>query len=296
MRFGISAYRGRMIAVGLGIVGCGLTAALTTDGRARATQEGAAAPPASAAPQETPQEGPSDEPGTKPEPVGLETLPGTGNVAPTRLGAEKEDELPFVLDRDQARLRRLDVDGQVWLDARQKIVVVGTKVALQRGPLEMFACPKGTKEHESVLAVEAPAFVIHAALLAAGAKQGRPVRFEPEYAAATGQEIDIYVVWEHEGKPRWRKAQEWVLDHQTAKPMEHPWVFGGSLFVTDERTGQRHYMAEAGELICVSNFTTATLDLPIESSQSNQALLFEANADAIPAKGTVVTMVLVPKS
>ena len=53
-------------------------------------------------------------------------------------------------------------------------------------------------------------------------------------------------------------------------------------------------MAEAGDFICVSNFTTATLDVPIESSQSNEGLLFEANTDRIPELGTPVRLVLKP--
>ncbi len=41
-------------------------------------------------------------------------------------------------------------------------------------------------------------------------------------------------------------------------------------------------MAESGDLICVSNFTTAMLDIPIESSQSNEGLMFEASTGKIP--------------
>jgi hypothetical protein len=76
--------------------------------------------------------------------------------------------------------------------------------------------------------------------------------------------------------------------------MTHDWVFAGSGFWTDEETGKRYYMAEQGDLICVSNFTTATLDVPIESSQSNEGLLFEANPDRIPEAGMPVRLVLKP--
>jgi hypothetical protein len=64
----------------------------------------------------------------------------------------------------------------------------------------------------------------------------------------------------------------------------------------DEETGEEHYMADSsGELICVSNFPTATLDVPIESSDSDAALMFEAFTEHIPPLGTPVTMVLTPK-
>jgi len=42
----------------------------------------------------------------------------------------------------------------------------------------------------------------------------------------------------------------------------------------------------------VSNFPTATLDLPIESSQSNEALLFEVFEERVPPRGTPVEMLL----
>jgi hypothetical protein len=77
--------------------------------------------------------------------------------------------------------------------------------------------------------------------------------------------------------------------------MEHNWVFGGSLFWTDERTGKRYYSANGGDLICVSNFPSAMLDLPVESSQSEGELMFETFTENIPPLGTPVTIVLKPK-
>ena len=64
--------------------------------------------------------------------------------------------------------------------------------------------------------------------------------------------------------------------------MTHRWVFAGSRFWVNERTGERIYTAESGDLICVSNFDTAVLDLPIESSGANEGLLFEAFTERIP--------------
>jgi hypothetical protein len=76
--------------------------------------------------------------------------------------------------------------------------------------------------------------------------------------------------------------------------MEHPWVFAGSRFWTDEETGRQYYQAEGGDFICVSNFGTAALDIPVESSQSNDALEFEAFTEHIPPLGTPVRLVLKP--
>jgi hypothetical protein len=77
--------------------------------------------------------------------------------------------------------------------------------------------------------------------------------------------------------------------------MAHEWVFAGSGFWVDEDTGTRHYHADSGDFICVSNFATAMLDLPVKSSQENSSLSFEAFTENMPAKGTKVRLVLIPK-
>ena len=92
-------------------------------------------------------------------------------------------------------LVRLSKEYEIWIDPKRKIVVVDGEVVLREGLLEMFACPKGTKEHESIVAVNSNAQLIHTGLLAIGALPGRPVQFQPEYAPATGTEVEIWVLW-----------------------------------------------------------------------------------------------------
>ena len=82
------------------------------------------------------------------------------------------------------------------------------------------------------------------------------------------------------------KAQEWVQHTSTGKQMEYSWVFGGSEIYVDEMTGKKTYMADGGDLICVSNFTSAMLDIPVPSSDSNSGLSFRAFTERIPPSGT----------
>lgn len=193
-------------------------------------------------------------------------------------------------------LVKLSQTNDVWLDTKRKAVVVDGQVCLREGQLEMFACPKGSKEHESVVSLNCQADEVHAGLLAAGAKPGTPVRFDPEYKPASGQTIDIYVLWKDAaGGKHQVRAQDWVKDIKTQKAMTHDWVFAGSGFWKDPDTGQEHYKANGGDLVCVSNFPTATLDLPIESSQANNDLMFEAFAERVPSRGTKVRVVLIPR-
>jgi hypothetical protein len=197
------------------------------------------------------------------------------------------------------------------------------EVCQQDVPLELFACSRGSKEHESVVSVPTAAYVLHAGLLALGAEAGSPVRFDPQFQPPTGSIIEVKIRWRtEEGVIREAHAQDWVQDISgmyrsfegvVANPFEdelhphdqwdawrtmnYPWVFAGSMFVRDEQTGRELYLADQeGVLICVSNFPAAVLDVPIESSSANAALMFRCFAERIPPIGTEVTLLLRPAS
>jgi hypothetical protein len=198
--------------------------------------------------------------------------------------------------KDPEGLKRMSPKYPVWLDARQKRVVMVGRVCLREGQMEMFACPTHTKEHESILAVPTEVYIVHAALVATGAEAGNPARFVPKYEPARGTEIAITLYWsDNEGKRHEARAQDWLHNVKTDKAMTEPWVFGGSGFWEDPMTKQKHYQAEDGDFICVSNFASAMLDVPVESTASNSSLLFEAATDKIPPVETPVTIVLTPQ-
>ena len=210
-----------------------------------------------------------------------------------RIPAEKEPPDLSASLLPSLKLTPLTDRGGIWIDAQQKSVVVQGVIVLREGFLELFACPEGTKEHESIVAVKCKSFEVHTALLAVGLEPGKPVRFRPDYEAATGPVVNVRVVWESkDGKQKVARAQEWIRHAKQGTEMEHEWVFAGSRFWTDEQTGEEYYYADGGELICLSNFSTAMLDLPIQSSQENTGLMFDAFTSRIPAIGTKVYVVL----
>jgi hypothetical protein len=192
-------------------------------------------------------------------------------------------------------LRRLSQTDDIWLDAAGKRLVVGGRVALAEGVIEVFACPERSKEHEAIVATRCPARLIHAGLLALGLEPGSPVSFDPEYRPAAGPKVSVRVRWKDvAGRLQERPAQELIRNTKTGRQLEAEWVFAGSGFWRDPADGTEHYQADGGDMICVSNFPTAMLDLPIESSESNAALLFEAFAGRVPPAGTEVELVLSP--
>ncbi len=241
---------------------------------------------------------------------------------PAEAEPPREPELPPPLAEAPERLQRLHPDYPVWIDPKRKQVLFVGRVCQRRAPLELFACLRHSKEHESIVSVDTKAYVVHAGLLAMGAEPGKPAQFVPEFVPPTGTEVEVTVVWQDEsGRRREARAQDWVrdiagmyamfegvvanqfdeelnLDDQFAawKGMDYPWVFCGSHFIQDDRTGKQYYQADReGDLICVSNFPSAVLDVPFRSSDSNAALLFEAYTERIPPLGTPVTVILTPK-
>jgi hypothetical protein len=192
--------------------------------------------------------------------------------------------------------RRLAPDQDVWVDPKEGVVIVDGMICLREGMLEMFACTRNTKEHESIVSVNSKAFLVHTGLLALGAVPGHPVQFNPEYKPPTGTEVEVLVQFTNaDGKEETVRAQDWIKDISTKKPMAYPFVFGGSLFWSDPETGKKYYQAERGDFICVSNFGTAMLDIPVKSSAENDELAFQTFTEKIPPLWTPVRLILSPK-
>jgi hypothetical protein len=192
-------------------------------------------------------------------------------------------------------LRRLSKTDEIWLDLPGKRVIVGGRIAIAAGQIEVFACPAGSKEHEAIVATRSPARLVHAGLLALGLEPGNPVSFDPEYVPARGPKVAVRVRWKDaEGKWQERPAQELIRNTRTDEQLNTDWVFAGSGFWRDPADGTEYYQADGGDMICVSNFPGAMLDLPIESSDANATLLFAAFEGRVPPAGTDVELILTP--
>jgi hypothetical protein len=213
---------------------------------------------------------------------------------PQTVSAVDKDQQSIEIGDDWKRLGK----NQIWINETSKQVMVRGSVCLTEGALEMFACPLQTKEHESIVAVEAKSSEIHACLVALGFEPGSPVRWQPDYAIARGPKIKIEVKWKTDGPKGQEKsvdAKTMVRKSGTEQTMKTDWVFGGSEIFIDRVDGRKIYYADSGEMICLSNFPTAMMDVPIKSSDSAQGLLFEANTEAIPPKETQVYLIMTPR-
>lgn len=275
--------------------------------------------------------------------------------------SKPREQKETAVEETEQKLIPLNQQKTVLLDKDEGKLVLETEVVFRDGLLEMLVCLKQTKEHESILSIDAQARTVHAGLLALGAKPGSPVKWEPEFQPPTGQEIEITLMWQDE-KGKWNRspAQRWLRsvtrkyfitelkklpegfqlpeeselrydtkhhellwfgvmsaeqkekllklsadpDYQKAvkilyeasqvRPMNSQWVFAGSGFFVEEETGKKYYLAENGNLICVANFSSATLDVREESSADAEGLSYEAWEERIPPLGTKVRVELKP--
>lgn len=195
-------------------------------------------------------------------------------------------------------VKKAELGKNVYLETegKKRRVLVQAYVCLRQGQLEQLLTRKRGKEHEAILAADIDARTIHLALVAAGAEPGHPVRFQPKFEPPAGTTIKVFLEYQEKGKTVRVPAQKWVRNAKTKKDLDLDWVFAGSVLFPDptDKTKPPYYMANDGDVICVSNFDTALLDLPISSSRDNDDLAFEAHTERIPDRETPVTIILEP--
>jgi len=205
-------------------------------------------------------------------------------------------------DRPEVKKVKLGASLHLEVQGEQRRVLVDSIVVLREVGgigLECLVCKKGTKEHESILATEAKAKEIHAALEACRAKAGHPFKYEEKkFIAPTGTPIRITLRYEDKDKKVVEvSAREWVQNAKTKKPLEHDWVFAGSTFYKnfEDATKPPIYAAEGdGGYICVANVISALMDLPINSPKGQHDRGYIPFTEKIPEIDTPVTIILEP--
>ena len=219
----------------------------------------------------------------------------SSRVSSERDGSNQRDDALFLeLDDEPEKLKKLDKSSPIWAAKDRTRVALGGEICLREGLLEFFACRRNSKEHESIVVLDVPPHLIHAALLAIGAKQGSPAKYDPEFTPPSGEAIEIEVRWldSETKKRRTARAQEFVLENESDRTMQASWVFTGGLFGLDPE-GKKYYLANVtGEVFGVSNFPGSVLDVPLESSSDNASLYYSPNTKAIPPVGTKVLLIL----
>jgi hypothetical protein len=222
------------------------------------------------------------------------SAPGSAAGRSGELSQTKQANQPAV----QA-IKTVEVGKNVFLEVLpgdKRRVRVNAYVCLRMGQLEQLLTRKHGKEHEAILAADVDARHIHTALTLAGAAAGHPVKFQPKYEPAAGTTIKVFVEYQDTDRTVRVPAQDWIQNVKTRKPLDVDWVFAGSVLFRDPLDPQKKplYAANDGDVICIANFDSAMLDLPINSSKDNDDLLFIAFTERIPAVQTAVQVFLEP--
>ena|GEM_PF-492046 len=208
----------------------------------------------------------------------------------------------------------LELGRDIRVDRSKSQVIIRAQVAARNGWLEQLVCKAGTREHESLLAVEAPPKLIHAALLAAGFTAGAPgswvemapdssgravLRFEPP----TGAPLDIRVRWEVDGKAIECAICDWVRGVGAGAGQDAPvfscgrFVFAGSrVRVNPPSLGPgEHYVADyTGSVIGLVTFgdEVVAYEEVIPDRIDIAPAAWEAWTDRMPPEGTAVELII----
>lgn len=193
------------------------------------------------------------------------------------LGAEPGKPVQFVPEYKPPTGQRIDIFAQ-WTDEKGK---------LQRFPGQYFVRHVSHRYFAEKLQRLPPEVTL---------PKDSDLRYDDEekelffFGPMTAKQKEGYLALSKDNA--YQKAIESLSKRGETRPMTAHWIFTGSGF--DEIDGQRAYRAEMGDLICVANFASATLDVSVESGQGNDDLLFEAYTEHIPPIGTEVTLELIP--
>ena len=182
---------------------------------------------------------------------------------------------------------------------------VDAYICLKQGVLELIACTKASKEHESIVAVESTAKHIHTALLLLGAEAGSPARRKPVGdeknvwmdVPPSGSPVDVFLVFDNEesAKPVEKPINEFITQEDGETFSTNTFLFAGSILHSSENDGPNHYMADkSGNVISISTFGDEVLCLPGVHSQVNTELYWNVAGDKLPDVGTPVILRLRP--
>lgn len=206
-----------------------------------------------------------------------------------------------------------EIFPHITIDAKDRRVDVESVVCLTEGFLELIACGKDSKEHESVIMVEAKPSHIHAALLLIGAEAGNPAMRKPLNEEATrwahlpprGQAVKISLVFPKEGGGTVeRPVSDFIAPTKDETGLREAaeieekfpdtFLFTGSLFHGEGE--ERKYIADlSGHVISIATFGDEVFSLSEVHGQENGSLDWQIKPDSLPEIGTKVILRLRPQ-
>ncbi|HOW96455.1 MAG TPA: YdjY domain-containing protein [Kiritimatiellia bacterium] len=178
--------------------------------------------------------------------------------------------------------------GSVRVDPTTRTVLATGWVNQVSGAIELLACGKGGKTHESVFVLDLNPLDLQTGLLLLGLKPGTPPEGLGQPGAA-GPALDIWVDWELKGKRRSLPAERFIRNVERNRPLKQiPWLFTGSMFEDGE------FKALAEESLVVTYWDPWAIVNIGDPAGSNDEILV-VNDKLVPPLNTPVTLRFRPR-
>jgi hypothetical protein len=239
--------------------------------------------------------------------------PAAADAAAPKPARQLSPELKLALEK--LKLPGVKINTELWT------VDVDSRVCLREGLLELIACTKDTKEHESIIVVDAKPSHIHTALLLLGARPGSPAaqrlidKEQGRYVSIppSGNPVDVFLVFKDDkGVEAQHPISDFITrsDHYNdpsapSDPKEaenakkfttDPFLFAGSILLPAEKNGPREYVCdETGDVISISTFGNELLCMSGIHGHENGALAWQVEGDKLPPVDSKIILRLKPR-
>ena len=186
-------------------------------------------------------------------------------------------------------------DVRAWVDGGR--VEFPAQVALDEGWLEVAVCRRGSRDHESVVVVDAEPSVIHAALLLAGLQPGSPATWDRTlgWRQASGEPVELSIQVVERGRRRVLTLESVIRDERGDRTPSL--VFAGSLMKAPAGASatESRYLADlSGTVVGLSTFgdeVVASREIRSPDASIDPAT-WTIRPGVLPSAGTMVTVVL----
>jgi hypothetical protein len=153
---------------------------------------------------------------------------------------------PSATPKDPVKLKAALAEQGVEINLSQKWIRIKGRFKQPERPIEALAVLEGGPTHETLFVTEARPIAIRNALVELGCETGEGPNWQTG-KAPTGAPLWIYVEWD--GLKRAWRMEDLIMDAREEVAMKDPkWVFVGSRFASDFRTGEEYYAADAARI------------------------------------------------
>jgi hypothetical protein len=181
--------------------------------------------------------------------------------------------------------------GSIDLDRNKKTITMYGEVNMSYGLIELLACTKIGKLHESLLVMDVEPIHLNMALILLGLEDkgnSAGVRYQGDPLTPKGDRVRIWVEWDIDNETKRYRAEDLVFNRVKESHMEYTdWVFTGSRFHNGV------FMAQAvGTLITTFRDPDTIIDNPLPEGADDTVYI--GNSKIMPPKGTTIKMIIEP--